>query len=175
MNFNLSVSTILLSLFFSIHINAQQNIGHLNYGTLLSLMPESKTADSQLNTYTTNLTTQLENEADLFRKDYEKTITKMQAGQFSPQEVQTEEARLAKKQQELIAKENKINQDIQVKRNSLLQPIVQKADKVIAEVAQERGLDLIVDTSVLNSVLFADESEDVISYVLAKMGIDINE
>lgn len=175
MNFNLSVSTILLSLFFSIHINAQQHIGHLNYGTLLSLMPESKTADSQLNTYTSTLQTQLKNEADLFQKDYKMTFTKLQSGQSSPQEVKAEESRLAKKQQELIAKENKINQDIQVRRNSLLQPIVQKADKVIAEVARQRGLDLIVDTSILNSVLFADDADDILPFVLAKMGIDYNK
>jgi outer membrane protein len=59
---------------------------------------------------------------------------------------------------------------LQVKREEKYAPILEKADIAIKEVAAEGKYTYIFDAST-GSLLFADESENILSKVKAKLGL----
>ena len=151
---------------------AAQKYGHLNFGNLISEIPETEAADKELEAYQKQLVAKGEEMAAAFQQNYTKLLQDVQNGTLSPQEQQTKEAELQKTQQSILQYEQEVIQKVNVKRDELLKPIVEKAQQAINDVAKEGGYLLIFDTSIFNAVLFAQESQDVMSQVKAKLGIN---
>ena len=59
---------------------------------------------------------------------------------------------------------------MQKKKEELYSPIIKKAEEAINNVAKEKAYSYIFDTSV-GAVLFAQESDDVMPIVKAKLGL----
>jgi outer membrane protein len=143
-----------------------QKIAHISLDSLVTLMPETKTAKGVAETYL---------------KDLEKTVASME------NELQTkyegylkEEANMSDlvkktKQEELQSLQRRIEdfkmqaqQDYQKKYGELTAPIMEKAKKAIEAVAKENGYKYVLDTSVGN-VLYSEPSEDILMAVKKKM------
>ena len=165
------LSCVLLFLFCT-HLEAQNKYGHVNLGNLIAAMPETKDANTELETYQAQLVEKGEKmAAGLTKKvkDYEIAIA---GGGLSPVEQEKRLAVLRNEQQEILAFERELGQLVNVKRQELLQPIFDKAQGMINEVAKERGYSMVFDTSgAVNGILFSVESDDIISFVKAKMGL----
>jgi len=155
----------------TVTVGFTQKYGHLNFGNLLSEMPEVESANSNLETYQEGLMAKGEAMATEFQTEYGKFATDVQSGTLSPVQQQQRQEELEKKQNELISYEQLVQQQVQAKRAELLQPIVAKVEKAIADVAKEGGYYMVFDTSVFNAILFAEESEDLTTQVKAKLGI----
>ncbi|MGB0177823.1 MAG: OmpH family outer membrane protein, partial [Owenweeksia sp.] len=67
----------------------------------------------------------------------------------------------------------KAQEDLQQKQVELLTPIIEKATKAVQDVAKENGFTYILDSSPSKAVVIfaADNSEDVMPKVKAKLGI----
>lgn len=165
---SLILFSFLLSGFF--HAGAQQ-YAHLNFGNLISLMPETEAANAELEAFQKQLVAEGEKMAEQFQKDYGEFVVAVQGGDLAPKDQQLRQQQLQKKQQEIQAYEQKVIQDVQAKRDELLGPIIDKAQKAIGEVAKEKGYKMVFDTSSFNSVLFAQDSLDILELVKAKLGI----
>ena len=61
-------------------------------------------------------------------------------------------------------------QKVAQKKEELYTPLLEKADKAIKDVAQEKGYDYIFDVSV-GAVLYAKPTDDILPLVKAKMGL----
>jgi outer membrane protein len=59
---------------------------------------------------------------------------------------------------------------MQKKKEELYSPIIKKAEDAINAIAKEKGYSYIFDTSV-GAVLFAQESDDVMALVKAKLSL----
>lgn len=161
---------LVLTLLFSGSVVAQK-YGHLNYGNLLSMMPEVQAANSTLETYREGLIAKGEAMAKEFQTDYGQFVASVQAGELSPVQQQQQQEALEKKQQEIASYEQLVAQQVQAKRAELLEPIMQKLEKAIADVAQENGYVMVFDTSVFNAILFAQDTDDIMPLVKAKLDI----
>ena len=148
-----------------------QKYGHLNFGNLISQMPETEKANSDLEAFQANLVAEGEKMAEAFREEYVSFATAVQNGDVPPKDQQAKQQQLQKKQQEILAYEQKVIADVQAKRDELLGPIIKRAEDAIAGVAKENGFAMIFDTSSFNAVLFAQESVNVMSMVKAKLGL----
>lgn len=155
----------------SLSIQAQAKYGHINLGNLISEMPAANAANAELETLQNSLIAEGEAMAITFQKDYEAFAADAQGGVLTPIEQQNRQAALEKKQQEIIAFEQKIRNDVGVKREELLQPIVESAQLAIETVAKENNIQLVFDTSIFGAIMFAAESEDITSLVKAKLGM----
>jgi outer membrane protein len=153
------------------NINAQEKYGYLNFGNVVALMPDTKAADAQLETYQKQLVAKGEEMAKAFQSDYEKLVQAVQAKTLSPKDQATQEQALQQQQQAILAYEQEVIQKVQVKRDELLKPIVEKVQKAIEEVGKTNGYKMIFDTSVFNALLYVKESDDVLPLVKAKLGI----
>lgn len=148
-----------------------QKYGHLNFGNLISAMPETKNADSQLETYQKNLVAKGEEMVKAFQEKYGEFVSDVQTGSIAPKDQKAREAALQKQQQEIVAYENEVVQKVQTKRQELLKPIIDKAQKAIDEYAKENGYVMVFDTSVFNAVLFVQEGDNLMDEIKAKLGL----
>ena len=148
-----------------------QKYGHMNFGNLIAALPQTEQANKDLETYQKQLVAKGEEMAKALQTDFEKILADAQQGKLSPVQQQTAEADLQKRQNEIRAYEQEVMQKVEAKRQELLKPIFDKAEAAIKAVAQENGYELIFDTSVFNAILFAQDSDDVMPMVKAKMGV----
>lgn len=149
-----------------------QKYGHLNYGNVLTLLPEVKQSDTQLEVFQKELVSKGERMAVEFRGNVAKFMTEQQSGILSPKEQQTKREALEKEQAAIEAYEQEIQRQVNLKREELLKPLTDKLDKIIEEVAKENGFTLVFDTGAFNAVLYGHDSVDLLSLVKKKLGLN---
>ncbi len=143
-------------------------LGYVNSQELLSIMPEMTKADNDLKTFAKQYQDQLET----MGKEFEKKGGEYQAGEKTMSEAVKEV-----KQKELQSLETRIREyqqsaqeKIGKKKEDLYKPILEKADKAIKDVAKEKGYNYVFDASG-GSLLYADESDNLLPLVKVKLGI----
>jgi len=166
----------ILAVLVSVAIGAQaQKYGHLNFGNLVALMPETAAADSEMQALRQELNAEADTLAKAFQAKYLAAIEEVQSGTLSPLQQQQKQEELQKEQEKLANYEQESSQKMQARRAELLEPIISRAETAIQEVAKENGYIMIFDTSVMNAVLFAQDADDVMPLVKAKLGIEESE
>lgn len=153
----------------SLTVSAQK-IAHIHLDSLISIMPESKTAQQAVQDYA---------------KQLEQQVTAMQTElQTKYQDYQTNSANMAEVVKTSKEKElNDLNQriqdfqqqaqaDYQKKSAELSKPVYEKAKKAIDQVAKENGYRYALDTST-GLVLYNEPADDIIGLVIKKLGITV--
>ena len=147
---------------------AQNKFGYINSRELLEVMPEVKKADSSLQIYAKSFQDQLES----MSKEYESKVKDFQANEKTMNEAVKEVK--VKEVQQLQERMETLQQSAQEKtskrREEMYKPILEKADKAIKDVAKENKYDYIFDASG-GAILFAKDSDNVLSLVKTKLGI----
>ena len=146
-----------------------QKFGHVNVGNLLDGMPQTKAADEQLVTYRDQLIAAGQQDAQKVQTEFEAFMKRVDAGGVTPKEQQEKQTYFQNKQQELVMMEQDVIQKVAQKREELLKPLLTNIDNAIREVGKENDFTFIFDSSMFNTVLFAQESADVTALVKAKL------
>jgi outer membrane protein len=149
-----------------------QKYGHLNFGLLISSLPETEAADKEMEAYQKQLTAKGEEMAKTWQQKAQEFARKAQSGEMAPVEQQRQQAALEKERDEIIDYEQEMQNLMQEKRQELLGPIVEKVEQAIEDVAKENGYLMIFDSSTFNAILFAQESDDLLLLVQAKLGVE---
>ncbi|PPK88549.1 periplasmic chaperone for outer membrane proteins Skp [Neolewinella xylanilytica] len=163
---------LFLVLFLSISAFAPltaQQYGHLNFANLLSEMPGTKAAETELQTYNQQLVEQGEKMVADLRARVEEV--QAQAEDLPPVRLEELRAELSQQRDEIATFEQQVQMNLEQKRQELLGPLIQEARDAITAVAEENGYVMIFDTSQFNTVLFAEDSDDIMALVKAKLGI----
>lgn len=155
----------------SCQITWAQKYGHLNLGNVVAAMPATKAADAEIKSYSDQLIAQGQERAKKLQEKYAAAVDKIQSGTISPIQQEALEKEIKDEQVALQKYETEIQQKIAEKRQVLLKPIFDQVEKAIAEVAQKRGIVMVFDTSMFNTVMFAAESADLMKDVKATLGI----
>ncbi|MEL7248536.1 MAG: OmpH family outer membrane protein [Bacteroidota bacterium] len=166
----LLVSTLVLGSLIA--LTGQDRYGHLNFGNLIAVMPEAIQANDSLEIMQATMVARGEAMAAQFQRDASAFIKDVQSGTLTPVQQQERQAALEKRQVEIQNFEQEIVQTMGATRNQMLEPIIARAQQAIDDVAKENGYVMVFDTSVFNAVMFADESEDLMDMVKAKLGIE---
>lgn len=103
--------------------------------------------------------------------DYSAFVKDVDSGTLSPEKQLERQNALQQQQQDIYAYEKQVEQDVEQKRQLLLAPIFEKANKAIKDVALENGYDAVFNTSMINAVLYAMDSDDLMLQVKSKLGI----
>ncbi len=147
-----------------------QKIGYLDSQALLLQLPEIEAANSELETYQKQLLSKGEGMVKTFEANYQKYVADVNAGTLSKVQMQTREAELGKEQQAIQAYELDVQQKLGVKREALYSPILDRVKEIVDQVGKDNGFYMILDSST-GVLLHANESEDVMGLVKAKLGI----
>lgn len=150
---------------------AQQKYGHVNFNGLVAQMAETKAADSELEAYQKQLVAAGEKMAQEFQTKVAKFQQDIQGGGVTPKAQAEREKALGDERNKILQYEQEVQQKLATKREQLIKPIVDKAQKAVEEYAKANGYGMVFDTSIFNSVLFAQESDDLMPALKAKLGI----
>jgi len=149
-------------------VNAQTKIGYISTEELVSIMPETAKADSNLQQYRTALIqnaqekqSSLESAIEKFNKD-SSTMT------ISVKDVKRGE--LQKMLNDLQSEDQRIQQQLQQRQQELIAPINKKAFDAIQAVAKENGYSYIFEKGAL---LVAPPGEDVLTLVAKKLNVKV--
>ncbi|OQA12552.1 MAG: periplasmic chaperone [Bacteroidetes bacterium ADurb.Bin397] len=162
----------LLAIIFILATGAIQaqtlKFGHINSTQLLTQMPETKMADSTLQKFGTTLEAQLKT----MTNEYQSKVTEFRANEATMSEP-IKEAK-AKEINDLETRiqdfQESAQTSLQKKKEEIYTPIIKKAEDAIKGIAKEKGYSYIFDTSV-GVVLYAQESDDIMPLVKAKLGL----
>ncbi|MGM0588175.1 MAG: OmpH family outer membrane protein [Bacteroidota bacterium] len=150
---------------------AQLNVGYMNPQDVLSQLEERQEIEQQLNDFIEEKRAELETNT----ADFQNAVAEYQqkASSMSEEQRSKEEERLATMEQELQEYQRGIQNQMQQKRTELLSPLLRRMDEAIKEVADDRGLDFVINKSTGNgeSIIFyaAEGTVDITSAVLAKL------
>lgn len=142
--------------------------GHINSMELMQAMPETDSAQAQLQAYAA----ELENTIKLMQTELENKQMEYRNGQSQWSDLirATKEREL----QDMYARTqefmNQADEDYKAKSQSLLAPITEKAKQAIDEVAKEGKYNYIFDTS-SGVVLYGAEGDNIMELVKKKMGL----
>lgn len=155
-------------LFFTTQAQHSYKFGHVNSTQLLSMMPETKSADSALQKFGMSL----ENQLKTMTGEYQNKIS-----DFKSKEASMADPIKDSKLKEISDLEERIQtfqesaqSSMQKKKEELYTPILKKAEEAINAVAKENKYSYIFDTGA-GSLLFAQESDDVLPLVKSKLGL----
>ncbi len=149
-------------------VSAQNKFGYISTEELISVMPETAKADSNLQQYRTALIqsaqdkqTSLESAIEKFNKDSVSMTTAVK---------DVKRADLQKMLTDLQGEDQRIQQQLQQRQQELIQPIQRKAFEAIQAVAKENGFTYVFDK---NALLVAPPAEDVIQLVAKKLNVKL--
>ncbi|MFT4762434.1 MAG: outer membrane protein [Paraglaciecola sp.] len=148
-----------------------QKFGYLNLGNLVVQMPDTEQADNSLKTYQEGLIKKGEEMAKAFETSYALFAKKYQEGGMTPKEAKDAETKLGKERESITKYEKEVYQKIGVKRQELMAPILKKIEIAVNAVGDENNYTFIFDASMSNTILFAQDSDNIETLVKAKLGL----
>ncbi len=155
----------------SMKATAQSKIAHINAQALIEAMPETKKAQSEIETFAQSLEKESKSLIDEYNrkmKAFDDELAKTPNMSETMKEVKAKEIQEAQKRiqdfQQLA--QEKIGQ----KQNELLKPVYDKARKGIEDVAKEKGYAYVLDSS-QGSLLVSPAGDDILAAVKTKLGV----
>jgi outer membrane protein len=147
---------------------AQVKLGHLNSNELLALMPESISMQEDLQTYAKGLESQL----TAMQAEYESKVAEYQQNESTFSDIVKEDKirEVESIQQRILEFQKSAQQSLSEKELELFTPIRDKATNAIQEVAKEAGFTYVFDLGA-GSLLYVNESQDILPLVKAKLGL----
>ncbi len=152
-------------------IAQELKLGYTNADYILSLMPEAKQIQAELDSYEKQLDNQLQAKIKGYQtKGQEYQNLQPDTNELIRKDMETEIVNL---QNSIQSFQQQAQQSIVQKRAELLQPAYDKIQKTISEVAEENGYSYIFSTDTGNGfiLLYAVEEDNISNLILKKMGI----
>jgi len=147
---------------------AQTKIGYINFDQVIQVMPETKTLQGQLETYSKQ-----------FQDQYTAMTTEYQSkGQAyeAQRATMTDAVRSAKEselqdfQKRIQAFQTDAQQKVSAKTNELSKPLFDKVRGIVAQIAKEKGYTYVIN-SAQTDLIVSPPGDDLMAEVKAKLGI----
>ena len=153
---------------------AQLKVGYTDADLIISQMEEYRTVMQELQGLAEGGQAEYEQLVQSFQtelSDYQK-----KQALLSPDARATREQQLAAQQAEIQQYLQTKDQELNQRQVELLSPLLDRVQQAIDEVAQERGLDLVLSaqTTAGPVVLYASEELDITQEVSEKLGVNIS-
>ncbi len=164
------ILAILCGTLLAVSVQAQSTLkfGHINSTQLLSQMPETKAADSSLQKFGASL----ENQLKTMTAEYQSKIAdfKSKEGSMADPIREAKLKEISDLEERIQSFQESAQSSIQKKKEELYTPILKKAEEAINSIAKEKGYSYIFDSSA-GTLLFAQESDDILALVKGKLGL----
>lgn len=154
------IFAVLFLSFFALQLSyAQVKIGFTNPARVLSQLPEVEEIDQQIQELIEERDEELAKKATDLQQifsNYEASMANM-----SEEERGTQEQELIQLNQQFEEERENMMNEIREKRQELMSPIIERMNTAMAEVAEEQGLDLVLNegTSYGDAIIFYANSE----------------
>ena len=164
----IKIIAVLLLMFTASGLYAQK-FAHINSQELLAAMPESDSAQAQIERLAKNYESQLEEMQVELNKKYDDYLTSRDS--YTDLIRQTKESEISDLQSRIQQFQTIASEELQNKRTELLKPILDKANGAIKNVAEANNFIYVFDISQGNPIYFSDQSVDILQLVKDKLGV----
>jgi outer membrane protein len=147
-----------------------QKFGYINSQAILELMPEFKTANSDLDVLKEQIEKKGKDMVQVLQAKYQELQKKQESGTVAPIELQRQAEDLKLEEAKIGEFEQSSQEMIFKKTEELLKPIQEKFNNAVKEIAKEGGYNYIFDSGA-GMILYADLSTDCTEVLKAKLGI----
>ena len=157
-------------LFAALQMNAQR-VGYINTEKILSVIPEYKSAQAQLENLSKQYSQKIESEYAKIETLYQNY--QQQKGSLSAQvRTQRENEIISREQTVKELQKSYFGQDglMQKKSEELLNPLKERVDAAIKKIAENGNFMIIFDASLMQGVAYAKESDDLSGLVIKALG-----
>jgi outer membrane protein len=157
-------------LFAALQVSAQK-IGYINTEKILSVIPEYRNAQAQLENLGKQYSEKIESEYSKIETMYQ--TYQQQKGSLSAQaRTQRENEIISREQTVKELQKTYFGQDglMQKKSEELLNPLKERVDAAIKKIAENGNFMIIFDTSLMQGVAYAKESDDLSGLVIKALG-----
>ncbi|MFC2118210.1 OmpH family outer membrane protein [Bacteroidota bacterium] len=154
-------------------VNAQksQKVGHIDFQSLIQVMPETAVASAELLKQQTEMETQLDN----MRVEYNRLVNELQTQQDSllPIVIQAKSVEIGNSEKLINDYFTSAQQQLGDLQATLTQPIVLAAQNAVKEVAKEKGYSYVFNSNpnVGALLVFPELTDDLLPLVKEKLGI----
>lgn len=149
-----------------------QKFGYVDSNAILEGMPKVKEAESNLDALNKQLQAKGQKMMQDFQAKYEELQRKVQAGEITPKDQDTQSAALEEERNKIVQFDQDMQNQMAQKRDTLLAPILEEVRNAIQAVAKDNGYTYIFDGSPgVGVLLYADETTNVTALVKAKLGL----
>lgn len=163
-----TASLFALGLLVAGEAHAQVKIGYISSQELVSIMPETRRADSLLTDFRNALIQSATEKQNAFYAAIEKFNKDSSTLTEAQKTVKRQE--LTKMGQDLGGEEERIQQQLQQKQQELIAPINRKAYEAVQAVAKENGYTYVLEKEAL---LVAPPGDDILELVAKKLNIKL--
>lgn len=171
-----SALTIILFL-LTVHSQAQIKIGFMDVQAVMSELPEMNNVQTELEGFVTEKQQQLQDRTASFQE----AVANYQENQasMSQQQQTAREEELASMESDLRSFQQSLQTEIQQYRQQLLAPIYEDIDQAIANIAEEKDLDFVLNKATMrgeNIVQFsAEETLNITNSVVQRINSQSNQ
>ena len=159
---------LIILTFCLLSVAHSQKIAHLDFDSLISMMPETKKATEAAQEYLKGLEKELMKMQNEFQTKYQDY--KEKSNQMTELIRVNKEAELQQLQTGIQEFQSNAEMDYKRKNAELTAPIIKRAKKAIDMVAKEGGYKYVLDTSKeRTSVLYSESSDDILMAVKRKL------
>ena len=159
---------VAVALMMAFNTAQAQTVAHIDSEQLLMAMPETKAMETELKKVQQTYADEYNAQATALQAKLQKYDTEAPTQTDAKNEERRVEVEGLKQKIQKYAQT--ADQEIQKKRFDLLKPIVEKAQKAVSDVATEKGLKYVLDSSP-GKGLIVFEGEDLLPTVKTKLGI----
>ncbi len=104
-----------------------------------------------------------------FQRDVQRLQQRANSGQMAPKTLQTEQERLAIREQQLMQDAERVRQEFQLEQLAIMQVFQDNVKKVLEEVQAEFGYDYILNYGAGSSVLMVNDTNDITDVVAERL------
>jgi len=158
---------IFFALLIPITAHAQISVGVMSPDQVLDALPETSQIETQLQEF-------VQEREQSFQARYQNWIEQItayseavEAGEFTTQEQQEEEARLAELEEELTSFQTRTQNQIRQRQNELFTPLLAKVEQAMQDVSAEMDLSYVLNKQ--------SGTGDPIVYYISDRGVDITD
>lgn len=161
---------------FSTSQAQEAEIGYVDPQAILTQMPEMKAVQQRIQNFIADQQAEIQEKRQEFQAAVEKYQQQMAV--LSAEAKAQQEKELGQMQAELQQARRQAQQAIRQKQQELVQPLLESINNAIREVANEKGLDYVLNTTTSNGdviILYASDQAqqqyNITEEVMAKLGI----
>jgi outer membrane protein len=163
----LTLIAIVAAVAMSNSVNAQaQKLGYIDVNELISIMPQTKKADTLLQQFREALVQNAQDKQNELQEAYNKFVA--DSGKMTPAVKEVKRKELQDKFQENSGMEQKLNEQFEQKRQELGAPIQKLAMDTIKDVAKDAGYTYIF---LKDALVVSPPADDIMPLVKKKLGI----
>lgn len=155
-----------LLMFGQVQAQTPQKVGHFNLNNFLVSLPEVADIDSTLRVYEGTFVDTMKQMQAKLEADF-KALQK-ESNDLTAMEVQKRQEQLYIADDNLKKYPAYVEQMMYIKRQELLLPILEKLDVIVKEIGKTGKYAVILDASMMNALLFAQDADDITPMVKEK-------